>query len=168
MKFVVKMENGRGLVEYFETLSVRVQAATKADARKFDSQDAALEKARFCERQASCFSEAYHDGGKWTLTATVEPADEEALDAGRDEDYVDFGDVARSRLGMQCQYASRYVGGLCDYQNLTSDPALGRTLRFLERSRPVSSADDYHSLRIHRDDVEEFVARVERVRQRRF
>lgn len=168
MKFVVRMENGRGLVEYFETLSVRVQAASKADARKFGSEAEALEKARFCERQADCFSEAYFDGGRWTLTATVEPAEDEGLDVGREEDYVDFGDVARSRLGMQCQYASRYVGGLCDYQNLTSDPSQGRTLRFMERGRPVSSSSDYHSLRIHRDDVEEFVARVERVRQRRF
>lgn len=168
MKWVVKMTNGRGLTEYYEGLSVRVQASRKADARTFADEEAANQQARFCERQADAFSEAYFDGCKWTLTATVEPADEEALDVGRDEDYVDFGDVARSRLGMQCQYASRYVGGLCDYQNLTSDPAAGRTLRFKERSRPVSSADDYHSLRIHRDDVEEFVARVERVRKRRF
>lgn len=167
MKFVVKMTDGRGLVEYFETLSVRAQAASKADARKFGSEDEAREMASFCERQASCFSEAYFDGCKWTLTATVEPADE-ALDVGADEDYVDFGDVARTRLGMQCQYASRYVGGVCDYPNLTSDPALGRSLRFKKGSRPVSSSDDYHSLRIHRDDVREFVARVERVRQRRF
>lgn len=167
MKFVVKMENGRGLVEYFETLSVRAQARTKAEARKFDTQDAADKQAQFCQRQADCFSEAYHDGSKWTLSATVEPA-EENVDVGGNEDYVDFGDVARSRLGMQCQYASRYVGGLCDYQNLTSDPTQGRTLRFMERSRPVSSSSDYHCLRIHRDDVEEFVARVERVRQRRF
>jgi hypothetical protein len=165
MKWVVKLTNGRGLEEYYQGLSVRAQARTKAEARTFDSEEEAERKARFCERQADAFSEAYFDGCRWTLTAVVEPAEEAAADS--DSDYVEFGGVAISRLGMQCQYASRYVGGVCDYENLTSDPTLGRTLRFKERTRTVSSSSNYHDLRIHRDDVEEFVARVKRVRQSR-
>ena len=63
-------------------------------------------------------------------------------------DYVCFGDVARGQLDQQCQYASRYVDGRYDYPNL------GVGLRF------IGDACDYHSLQIHKDDVEEFVHRV--------
>ena len=62
--------------------------------------------------------------------------------------FVPFGELVRSRLGMQCQYASRYVGGLCEY------PDLSQGLRF------QGSRSDYHSLTIHQDDVEEFIKRV--------
>jgi hypothetical protein len=66
-----------------------------------------------------------------------------------DEDgMVDFGEVARGILGRQCQYISRYVSGVAD------TPILADGLRV--------SGDkyDYHSLRIHRDDVDTFVSRV--------
>ena len=63
-------------------------------------------------------------------------------------DYVSFGDVARSRCGEQAQYASRYIDG-----NLPGYPALGEGLRFQGDSR------DYHSVKIHRDDVDEFCRR---------
>lgn len=65
-------------------------------------------------------------------------------------DYVDFGDVCRRRLNEQAQYGSRFVDGR------HGCPRLGDGLRF------VGDAVDYHSLRIHADDVEEFVGRYRR------
>ena len=63
-------------------------------------------------------------------------------------DFINFGDVARKRLNMQCQYASRYHGGL------GGTPDLTKSLRVM------GDAKDYHSMEIHKDDVEEFVRRV--------
>lgn len=63
--------------------------------------------------------------------------------------YVSFGDVARENLGMQCQYASRYITGFPDH------PDLGKGLRFLNLDM-----DNYHAIRIHRDDVPEIVRRI--------
>jgi hypothetical protein len=71
-----------------------------------------------------------------------------------DTDYIDFGDVSRGRLGQQCQYASRYVDGV-----IPGWPNLGEGLRF--KGYPSR----YYSLRIHKDDVEEFVWRVEAYRE---
>jgi len=68
-------------------------------------------------------------------------------------DYVSFGDAAR-KIGIQSQYASRYVRGDDDHANCGSDPALGRVLRF------GGDPADYHDLLIHEDDVDEFVTRV--------
>lgn len=65
-------------------------------------------------------------------------------------DYVSFGDIVRSRLGQQCQYASRYING-----TLPGYPNLGKNLRF--KGEP----ENYHSVKIHKDDVEEFISRVE-------
>lgn len=62
--------------------------------------------------------------------------------------FVRFGDVAIGRLNQQCQYASRFVDGRHGYPNL------GDGLRFRGRTT------DYHTLMIHRDDVETFVDRV--------
>lgn len=69
--------------------------------------------------------------------------------AFHDGGYSSFGDFSRSRLGQQCQYGSRYIQGKLD-----GYPALGDGLRFenLDRS-------DYHSIRIHRDDMDEFERR---------
>lgn len=72
--------------------------------------------------------------------------------------YVAFGDVVHSRIGMQTQYAARYVGGTLGKANLTSNPDLGRELRVL------GDPGNYHDMLIHVDDVEEFVARVEKAR----
>lgn len=66
-----------------------------------------------------------------------------------DEPYESFGNIARSRLGMQAQYASRYVDGF-----MGEYPNCGEGLRF------KGNTDDYHSLQIHPGDVEEFVKRV--------
>ena len=63
-------------------------------------------------------------------------------------DFVNFGDVARKRLKMQCQYASRYHGGL------HGSPDLTRGLRIL------GTPADYHSMMIHKGDVGEFVKNV--------
>lgn len=69
-----------------------------------------------------------------------------------DNGMVEFGDVARNVIGMQCQYASRYVFGIL------GNPDLGSDLR------TEGDAYDYHSLLIHRDDVETFVKRVNEFR----
>jgi hypothetical protein len=62
--------------------------------------------------------------------------------------YVHFGDVALRQCGEQCQYVSRYVDG-----RIAGYPNLGKGLRF------IGKPSDYHDLRIHKDDVEEFVRR---------
>ena len=67
-------------------------------------------------------------------------------------DFVNFGDVARKRLDMQCQYASQYHGGLHGSPDLTKG------------LRVTGDAKDYHSMEIHKDDVEEFVERVKSFR----
>lgn len=69
-------------------------------------------------------------------------------------DYINFGDLVRSKLHRQCQYVSRYVGGLCDY------PDLGKGLRFMECGKVVTFSDDYHFLKIHKDDADTFIERV--------
>jgi hypothetical protein len=63
-------------------------------------------------------------------------------------DFVNFGDLAREQLGEQAQYASRYIDG-----RIPGYPNLGHGLRF------EGDPADYHDVRIHRDDVEEFVRR---------
>lgn len=68
--------------------------------------------------------------------------------------FVEFGLVARDRLGMQAQYASRYVGGA------HGAPDLGAGLRFKGRR------EDYHFLEINENDVEEFVRRVQEHRRK--
>ncbi len=70
-----------------------------------------------------------------------------------DKDFVNFGDVARNRLHQQCQYCSKYVDG-----KIPGYPNLGKGLRF------KGEEYDYHMLLIHKDDVEEFVNRVEKFR----
>ena len=67
-------------------------------------------------------------------------------------DYVHFGDVARDRCGMQCQYASRYLMGELGHGNL------GEGLRW------YGDTADYHGLEIHKDDADEFVRRVREYR----
>lgn len=57
-------------------------------------------------------------------------------------DYIRFGDVARDRCGMQCQYASRYL------------PELGADLLWF------GDTASYHGLHIHREDADMFVARL--------
>lgn len=70
--------------------------------------------------------------------------------------YVKFGDVARQKIGMQCQYAKEYILGR------RGKPALGDGLRF--RNWP-NIRGNYHSIEIHEDDVAEFVRRVQEHRK---
>ncbi len=66
--------------------------------------------------------------------------------------FVDFGEISRGELQKQSQYGSRYVDGFRgEYPNL------GEGLRF------EGGLDDYHSLKIHKDDIEEFVRRFKEV-----
>jgi hypothetical protein len=69
------------------------------------------------------------------------------------EDYIPFGNIARNRCGGQCQYVSRYIDGRHE------SPNLGEGLRF------QGDPSDYHSVTIHKDDVEEFVRRVKDFRE---
>lgn len=62
--------------------------------------------------------------------------------------YIEFGDVARGRCRMQCQYASRYLDGGC------GSPDLGSDLRW------YGSTSDYHFIMIHKDDADTFVGRM--------
>ena len=71
-----------------------------------------------------------------------------------ENEYVDFGDVSRGELGLQCQYGSRYVDG-----KIERWPNLGEGLRF------KGNTNNYHSLKIHKDDVDEFVHRVKSYRE---
>jgi len=57
-------------------------------------------------------------------------------------DFVNLGDVCRGRLGMQCQYGSRYADTICKDLRITG------------------TTSDYHSMEIHKDDVETYVNRV--------
>jgi len=77
------------------------------------------------------------------LATRTAPAD------GSATDYIRFGEVARDRCGMQCQYASRYLMG-----DLDGYPKLGEDLRWFGRT------EDYHGLMIHKDDADTFVRRA--------
>ena len=64
--------------------------------------------------------------------------------------YISYPDLCHRRLGTTSQVGAYYVGGLDPY------PDLSDGIRF-QGDRGM-----YHSLRIHRDDVERFVARVKK------
>jgi hypothetical protein len=66
--------------------------------------------------------------------------------------WVSFEEAA-DKIGIQSQYASRYVRGDEDHANC-GNPGSVRAIRF--RGDP----DDYHDLLIHKDDVDDFVSRV--------
>jgi len=80
-----------------------------------------------------------------------------------DDGFSSFGDFCRERLGQQCQYGSRYIDG-----RLEGYPALGEGLRFNNGKRwgqvRELDASDYHSIRIHRDDMDEFERRYKAYR----
>lgn len=83
-----------------------------------------------------------------------------------DQGFSGFGDFCRARLGQQCQYGSRYIDG-----RLEGYPALGEGLRFnngIGYGGDVTPLDatDYHSVRIHRDDMDEFERRYNEHRDR--
>lgn len=59
-----------------------------------------------------------------------------------DTEFVNLGDVCRKRLGQQAQYGCRW------------SETIAKGLRY------TGSVADYHSMEIHRDDVDEFVRLV--------
>ncbi len=66
----------------------------------------------------------------------------------------------RARLGQQCQYGSRYIEGRHGCENL------GQGLRFNNgniNGRAIElDSRDFHAVRIHRDDCDEFERRYKR------
>lgn len=62
--------------------------------------------------------------------------------------YVDFGDISRTLLGQQSQYVSRYVDG-----KMEGYPKLGEGLQF------KGDSEDYFSMKIHKNNVMEFIKR---------
>ena len=65
-------------------------------------------------------------------------------------EYVNFGDVvARGKLGMPCQYISRYLHG-----KIEGWPNLAKGLRI--KGDPVNM---FHFVTMHKDDVDEFAKR---------
>lgn len=73
------------------------------------------------------------------------------------EGYVYFGDVAIEVLNQQSQYASRYVDNWAGHDN--EYPKLGDGLRIKGNSA------DYHFMKIHKDDIDEFVKRYKEYRE---
>lgn len=74
-----------------------------------------------------------------------------------ENDFVSFSDVSSKILDGTAQQISRYADGRLEedgYPNLAED------LRF------SGKMDMYHFLRIHKDDVETFVERVEKYREK--
>lgn len=70
-------------------------------------------------------------------------------------EWREFGDVCRNECREQAQYGSRYIDGRLGYPNL------GEGLRFRARYGGPLDTSDYHFIDIHKDDVEEFVARYQ-------
>jgi hypothetical protein len=66
-----------------------------------------------------------------------------------ENDYVNFGDVCRNQLGMQCQRGYYLLEGFQGY------PKMKDGLR-------ITGNDwNYHSLKIHKDDIPKFKERIE-------
>jgi hypothetical protein len=65
--------------------------------------------------------------------------------------YVKLGDISRRFFkGKQSQYLSRYVDG---FFGVDDYPKLGEGLRV------KGDSDNYHNMKIHKDDIDEFVKR---------
>ncbi len=67
-----------------------------------------------------------------------------------EKDYLNFGDYVRNTIGMQCQYAYRYLHGV------NGNPALGKDLRTKRMD-----TGSYHDILIHKDDAPIFRQRLE-------
>ena len=70
-------------------------------------------------------------------------------------DHVEFGDVAREQMKMQCQYGVRYLLPFKDH------PYLGDGLR------TTGDIANYHFVTIHKDDVATFIERYEKHKKAR-
>ena len=71
------------------------------------------------------------------------------FDPANPDPFINFGAIARDKLLMQCQYASRYLTD--DFEGYPN---------FSEGIRIQGDRADYHSIKIHKDDVMKFVVRV--------
>lgn len=67
--------------------------------------------------------------------------------------YVNLGDVSRNAFGRQAQHGCRYFYKLI--AEATGIPYLGEGLRIL------GTTENYHAMKIHRDDIEEAIRRYE-------
>ncbi len=74
--------------------------------------------------------------------------------------YIPFGDAVRA-IGMQCQYACRYLG----IDGWTDDyPDFGYDVRVFSTLNLNGITNQYHQIMIHKDDVEKFVTRIKEYR----
>ena len=95
-----------------------------------------------------CLSHHKHKNSQWKETNKI--IDHTSMPSGivDTSKYIDFGDFSRHHLGLSCQQGSKYVDGVID-----NYPELGQGLRFLGDNH------NYHSLKIHKDDVQTFMNR---------
>ncbi len=68
--------------------------------------------------------------------------------------FVKFGDVSRRILNKQCQYGVSFAFG----DSGSGCPNLGEGLRI------TGDIGNYHDVKIHQDDIEEFVRRYKAYR----
>lgn len=90
---------------------------------------------------ADWLNRLWHAGEFEWVDGRILPKEPEDYQPADLDQYVSFGDIARGRCGVQCQYASRLIG------------KLGTGLRWW------SMGSSYHDILIHRDDVDECVRR---------
>jgi|GEM_PF-2301020 hypothetical protein len=89
---------------------------------------------------------------KAIFSYTDEEGKEKKVDFDTDEEgFVKFDEVSRWLLHRQTQYGSRFIDG----GPRSEYPAFGKDLRI------KGDPDQIYSLEIHKDDVNEFVKRVE-------
>lgn len=75
------------------------------------------------------------------------------------EGYVYLGDIARGLLGMQAQYASRYLDGALPELGY---PNFGESLKLKDVFKNGKPSGNYHDYKIHKDDIETFIQRVKK------
>lgn len=61
-----------------------------------------------------------------------------------EKDYANFGDVCRNELGITCQYGFYLLHGLRGSEKM------------IEGLRIIGETNSYHSLKIHKEDVQKF------------
>jgi hypothetical protein len=72
--------------------------------------------------------------------------------------YVNLGDVCRKELGLQCQYGSRYADPAWSTESAREAGSYWKYCG--EGLRIIGTSTNYHLMKIHRNDVKEFVKRV--------
>lgn len=95
-----------------------------------------------------CLSRHKHKNSQWKETNRVIDHISMPNTIVDPSKYIDFGDFSRKHLGLTCQQGSKYVDGAID-----NYPEIGQGLRFLGNN------NNYHSLKIHEDDIQTFLNR---------